>query len=210
MFVDNRQKIGFIMNIIVLVLELCAFITGSGALSITCFKFYTEDSNVFSLFACVTMLISYIRVMKDANKSIPKWVKVVKYMSVCCLCVTFIVVVFILAPFSGPGGYSKMLLKDAALFKHLLCPVFAFITYVFYEADKEMEGKYIKYALIPTISYAIITIALNLTRILHGPYPFLYVYEQPVFMSVFWAVIILFLAYCVAYLVHHAAKRVAH
>ena len=49
--------------------------------------------------------------------------------------------------------------------------------------------------MIPTIIYAAVMIVLNLLKVLRGPYPFLYVYEQPIYMSVIWAVAILALTY---------------
>ena len=42
-----------------------------------------------------------------------------------------------------------------------------------------------------TIVYAIPVLILNIAKLYVGPYPFLHVYEQPVYMSVFWILAIL-------------------
>ena len=52
--------------------------------------------------------------------------------------------------------------------------------------------------LLPTIGYAIIALILNFAKLLYGPYPFLHVYEQPVYMSFVWLVVILSMAYVLA------------
>lgn len=55
-------------------------------------------------------------------------------------------------------------------------------------------------ALIPTIIYAVITTSLNIAKVMYGPYPFLYVYEQSVGMSVFWCILIISIEYAIVWL----------
>lgn len=187
----TKKKIGFVLNIVVLLLEVAAFVTSGKDWGVNALKYYTEDSNYLSLFACLAMLIFTLRCMGKKEGEVPEAVYIVKYMSVCCLMVTFIVVMTVLWPMSGPDGYKRLLFWKCNLYKHLLCPVFAFISFVFFEADHKFKRKYVLYALMPTVAYAIVSITLNVLKLLHGPYPFLYVYEQPVYMSVVWTVVII-------------------
>jgi len=52
--------------------------------------------------------------------------------------------------------------------------------------------------LIPTIIYAIISIILNILKVMDGPYLFLHVYNQPIYASVLWIIGILGGAYLIA------------
>ena len=54
------------------------------------------------------------------------------------------------------------------------------------------------YAMLPTLLYGTITMLLNILRKLNGPYPFLHVYEQPVYMSIIWFIAIIGGSYLIA------------
>ena len=54
--------------------------------------------------------------------------------------------------------------------------------------------------MIPPVLYAAVIVTLNLTRTVRGPYPFLLVYEQPVWASLLWAGVILGTAWLIALL----------
>jgi hypothetical protein len=86
------------------------------------------------------------------------------------------------------------------LYYHLICPVAAIIVFIFFEEGLELNTKNAFLAMIPTITYAAIFLTLNIMKVLEGPYPFLYVYEQPFYMSVIWFVVILGGAYFIAWL----------
>lgn len=54
-------------------------------------------------------------------------------------------------------------------------------------------------SLTPTIIYAIISTSLNIAKMMHGPYSFLYVYEQPIWMSVMYVFLIIGIAYLIGW-----------
>jgi hypothetical protein len=169
------------------------------------FMFYTEDSNLFAMFVCAAMAVSTIISLKK-HKDIPKYIQILKYMATCCLAVTFIVVIFILAPMIGENGFKIMLLGNSMLYHHLICPILAIISFVFFEATPPMNYKHTILAMIPTVIYAIITITLNILKIMAGPYPFLMVYNQPICMSIIWFSVILIGAYAIALILRQAVK----
>lgn len=197
-----RWKMAVIMNTVILLLEICAIFFSGRQVNFMSLRYYTDSSNCFSLFACSLMLVANGKRMHNKDYHIPRIIRLIKYMSVCCLTVTFIVVITILAPFSGEDGYRKMLFEGAALFKHFLCPVLAFLTYIFFESDSDMKIRYMYYALVPTMIYGGFAIYYNYKRVIHGPYPFLYVYEQPLYATVSWGVVILFIALFVSWFIH--------
>ena len=64
--------------------------------------------------------------------------------------------------------------------------------------------------MLPTLIYALILMALNLMRVVEGPYPFLRVYEQPVYMSIIWVIVILGSAYGIAFLLASLLNRLTN
>ena len=81
---------------------------------------------------------------------------------------------------------------------HLLCPVLGLLAFLFAEDHSQLRLRHTLYAMIPTVLYAAVIVTLNLTRTVRGPYPFLLVYEQPVWASLLWAALILGTAWLIA------------
>ena len=171
------------------------------------FQYYTELSNVFGGVTSLLLLLSLLKKGKGKASSgssslLPK----LRFLSTCCLCLTFIVVLTILAPEEGGiEGYRHMFLEDTRLFTHLLTPVCSFISYCFLEKEKPSFKFYI--ALYPTLLYAVVLMVLNYMRVLEGPYFFLHVYEQSLLMSVFWTVAVLAIDLLIAFLVYKIKKK---
>lgn len=165
------------------------------------FQFYTEDSNLFAMIVAGIYSIFIIINLKNNTNTLPAWLKSIKYMSVGCLTVTFVVVIFVLAPMAGDNGYRLMLFSNSMLYHHFLCPIVAFLSFAIFESTTPLKKIYTIYTLIPTFLYASIAIILNVTRVLTGPYPFLRVYEQPIYMSILWCIIILGTAFILAIII---------
>ena len=216
-------KTAVIMNLAVAVMALIGTYFGSvdetlGGFGI--FRFYTTDSNLLGAFGCTALAVCYIRQLRT-GKAVPKWVVIVKYCAVCCLTVTFLVTVFILTPFFviDPSVYGieepmtvmqaigAMLFSPCTVFHHLLCPIFAFVSLILFDRLPYKPSKCLLFALIPTAVYAAISITLNILKVWHGPYPFLLVYEQPVWMSFVWFIIVFGGAALISWLVARLAKH---
>lgn len=152
--------------------------------------FYTEFSNFFAM---ITGTIVYIYQLKDfrENKPMPYWVKLLKYFSTCCLALTFFVVLFILAPGSGKGGFYTMFISGSSLYFHFLNPILAMVSLIFFEREQTLKKNSPELALIPTFLYAIVMYPLIVVEKVTPPYPFLDVYAQPLFMTFIWFLILL-------------------
>lgn len=59
-------------------------------------------------------------------------------------------------------------------------------SFLFFEPGERLEKKDLKYGIIPTVIYGITVLMLNILKIKSGPYPFFYVYHQPVIVSILW------------------------
>ena len=189
-----KRKISLIMNILIVILELIGFVLlfkNQGGIA---FQYYTEDSNIL-LF--ITSLIFTIHLF--TNKKIPRWLSMLKYISTIGVTLTFLVVIFILAPMMN-FNYSKMLLDGALLYQHLLCPVLSIITFLFFDELGSYSKKDNITSLSLTVLYSIILVSLNILELVKGPYPFLMVRNQSVLMSMIWLIVLGIMVYGIAFI----------
>lgn len=171
----------------------------------TILKYYTQLSNLFGALACLLIAGFEIQSLRIGKDRTPLWAYGIQFSAVCCLMVTFLVVLFVLAPDAGKNGYRTMLTEGDMLYHHLLCPILILVVFVALERPA-LPLRAAALAVIPTLIYGIVTLVLNLARRLDGPYPFLRVYRQPVPMSVFWFVAIIGGNYLIALAVRAIAK----
>lgn len=161
--------------------------------------YYTVDSNILMVGCCFLDIIYQVRELQGQKNLI--WIKDIKYTGVCCMTITFCIVFFVLAPMGGLEGYLRIFFEGALKYQHFLCPILAVVSFLFIDRFQiTLKRGMVYVALIPTIIYAVITTSLNIARVMHGPYPFLYVYEQSVGMSVFWCVLIIGIEYLIVWL----------
>ena len=106
------------------------------------------------------------------------------------LLVTFSVVVFVLTPYYSKYIIIWIFFLGSKLFYHTLCSIIIFISFMFFESHNIKGLKDNIRAIYFTIIYAIVFITLNILKVYEGPYPFLMVYKQPVYMSITWFIII--------------------
>ncbi len=187
-----KKKILVLTNIAILVLEMIGLFYGIKNRGISLFLYYTQISNIFALVTTALLLVYVIQ------GKYPAFLSALRYMSATTLAITFIVVLFVLGPMAaipgGPGFFS-MYLGGSLPYHHFFCPILVFLSFVFLEPSPEFSRKNCAIAVIPTVIYAIVLIILNLTRVTVGPYPFLRVYDQPVYVSLIFGIVILSAAY---------------
>lgn len=199
-----KRKISLLLNILIIIFELIGFIItikNNGRIGI---EYYTEDSNILML---ITSLIFVLYLL--LNKKIPYYIKLLKYTSTICLTVTFLVVVLILAPMYS-FNYNYLLFSNELLYHHLLCPILSVITFIYFDNFDKYNIKDNILATSATLIYGIILIILNLIKIVDGPYPFLKIYKQPLFLTFIWVILILSISYIVAYILRKKVLRYKH
>ena len=194
----TRQKKYLFINILILIMEIIGttycFIDGG----IASLRYYTVLSNILCAVICLVYIIKMLGNNNIDNFIVSKWMKTLRLVVVICLLVTFIVVITVLIPTNGIGSLRGYLFERANLFHHLLCPLMMAVTYLVFEKNIKLGRKEELFAVVPTVLYALVTIILNVIRVMEGPYPFLYVYEQSLFASAMWIVVIVGGAYGVA------------
>ena len=169
-----------VLNLLIIILEIVGLMTVYVLYHQLGIVFYTVLSNILLLISS-SLLVGFI----THKKKIPEWLSILKYTSTICATITFLVVILVLAPMYG-FNYKHMLFEHELLYLHFLCPVLSIITFVFYDKidiDRVFMGA------IATLTYIAVLLPLNLLRIVDGPYPFLRVYNQSIFMSFVWFIV---------------------
>ena len=139
-----------------------------------------------------------------------KIIELIKYSATLSVTLTFLMVLLVLMPL-GDFNYQFYLIDDGAFFRHILCPLLAIISFLFFEnTSLENSLKNNLRAVYFTIIYTVIMAILNILRIIVGPYPFLEVYNQSVLMSVIWIIVILGLDLVLARILLYVKNRISY
>ena len=167
-------------------LEICGLVAAYFHLGWEMFRYYTVDSNLLLLISALMWLIGEGRFLRDGVR-IPTALKVFKYMATCTTTLTFMVVLTVLAPMEE--SYWYFFVSGEMLYLHTLCPLLALVSFLLWESH-DLRLIHTLMALVPTLLYAVVAVVLNVLRIWEGPYAFLLVYVQPLWLSLVWAAVI--------------------
>ena len=202
----NQLKKAGILNLILCILELIGMIVALVNNGLPIMVYFTQESNLLCMIA--SGIYAWYALVKKPE-SMPKWVSLFKYITTCLLMVTFIVVIFVFVPMCIPdvGMMINIVFVGASFFHHFVCPILAFIIYVFIEHDMVPGRREVLFAAAPVLVYAIVTGLLNVLRVMEGPYPFLLVHKQPVAISVMWFIVIVGGGYLLALLLRYIKKK---
>ena len=205
---DNRLVAALCANALIVLFELVALVLSLVDQGLASFQFYTQDSNYLAMAASLCFCLYGVKQLRGEGE-MPQWVRSFRYVTVSCLMVTFFVVILVLMPMMGENALS-MLYGGSMLYQHTLCPILAAVSFFAFEPVERLSKGEILKALIPTLAYALVTIILNLCRVIEGPYPFLMVYAQPWYASVMWCIVILGIAGLLAFgvfMLHNCAAK---
>lgn len=188
----NKRKIGILLNLLLIILEIIGLIISQIEGGLSVIKYYTEESNILCLISSVIVLFYLIK-----NKKFTKEISVFRFMTVVSLSITFLVVVFVLAPMYD-FNYYWLLYRNSSLYLHLLCPIISVISFLFFENHNLKHKRDKLRGIYFTILYAIVTTILNLLDLLEGPYPFLMVKKNGALISIVWLVIMMGSSYLIS------------
>ena len=193
-YITMKKKAIIILNLIIILLELNSLSFDYG---LTSLFYYTELSNLLAL------ITSIILVITSFKKKLPNYVKVLRYISTVNLTITFLVVLFVLAP---KGNLYNMFILDNMFEHHLLCPLLSLFSFMFLE-DYKLKLNNIKYPVIITTIYGFILILLNIFKVIDGPYPFLRVYNQTLLVSITYFIVMTLGCLLISYLIILPKKK---
>ncbi len=206
----KTAQTAFILNVAIVALEAVGFaITFARPDGADYLKYYTQESNLLLLAACFVAAMFQWPAFRH-GRDIPAWVRLLKYVATCCIAVTLAVVIFVLSPSEVPArgcaGYFDTLWGGTNFYFHFVCPILGIVNFIFFEKNSDFRPTVALLALLPTVLYAAIAMGLNIARLTVGPYFFLHVYEQPIYMSLIWCVVVLGGAYALAYALYRANR----
>ena len=178
------------------------------------FVFYTQCSNALAMVAGACTLVQLIR-----NASISPGVRRLKFVSCCTQMITFLVVLLVLTPMlnhAGQDGWKQMFWDSCRMVTHLIGPVLTVASWLLVEGraalcvqDPVPSNADVRISLVPTLAYGLVAYTCNFLRLWDGPYPFLRVWNQPIWLSALWFVVLLAGAWGIARILQAAARRVA-
>ena len=210
---ENRKRltIALVLNLLISLFELYAvfmnFIVGKTHFDFVQLQFYTHLSNIFILISSLAATMEITKELCGAVKRTHMAVRILNYMAVCSLTLTLLVVVCVLAPMEGKEGAKFLLFGRTNIFEHIICPVLAFVTFVFFGDFCDIGSRGAVIAVVPTLVYAVVMALLNALGVVDGPYPFLRVQEQGILPSVGWFMIIIGAALGIAELLLWLTRR---
>ena len=173
-----KKRLDIIIHLLIIILEILGFIRAirhEGRLAI---EFYTDLSNLMALITSILYLVFYKKENKIVNS--------LYFITATMLTITLLVVIFVLGPMYK-FDYKWLLLQGSHLIMHFICPVLFILVYLFHK--KRNDNKYLP--VFVTVIYGVVLIILNLLKVVDGPYPFLKVYNQSIFMSILWGIILI-------------------
>ncbi|XME04117.1 hypothetical protein QYZ88_008065 [Lachnospiraceae bacterium C1.1] len=170
------------VNIIIVILELLAFIHDLYAFQAGLFRWYTIDSNLLQLFVSVLVVIYCFK-----GTTLPDFVTILHFISAVGLTVTFLIAAFVLAP---EGGVTYYFIQDVAPINHLIGPALSIISLLFLEKAEKLPIRIILYPTYATLFYGLVCLVLNALRIMDGPYFFLKIYSEKAGTIILWFMII--------------------
>lgn len=211
----------FVLNTLLFLLGIVGLVVSIFTMGASMFCYYTQLSNIFCMFTALLFIIESVKAENKASEyealrnvtalgavELPHYLTVLRYMATSMVTVTFLIAVTVLAPMYDNivEGYMQMLFVGANFFYHVACPLLSIVSFCFFEKNERLRFVQTFQAILPTMLYAAVTIILNILRLLHGPYPFLYVYEQTPLASAIWCAAIIFIAWILAifnWLIHN-------
>lgn len=155
------------------------------------FLYYSDNAGMFALSSSIIYVIIVL-----AKKEPNFLCLALRYVSTACLVLT-LVGTFYVATTTGEN-YLDSFIKGSHLFNNLLCPIVSFVSFTLFEGDRRLnKKKTIWYALIPTVIYGIIMLVCNVSNTFTGPYSFMMINDNPVYVTVVVFIVTIILNYVI-------------
>ena len=218
----QKLKISLILNIVIVIMTIFAFITmftdfkfmpGTettiASSKVGRLRFFTIDSNLLMGIAALIFLIQEIKLLKGKIKEIDRKYYIFNLMSTSAVALTFMVVLVYLGQIAPNGLYSMYI--DKNLFFHGLIPLVAIINFIFFTNTDKLKFKDTYYGLIPMILYSIYYITNVVIHVdnfkVSEKYDWYY-FVQGNILKVFFVVPLIFLvSYGLSYILWYLNKR---
>lgn len=219
---SKNQKISLIFNCIIFVLSFLGIIfiftdfkfmnvpDVIDAPGIESLKFFTVQSNILVGIVALIIFIYLILLNSGKIKSIPKVLYILKFIACVAVGLTFLTVLFYLAPFN-PSGFF-ILFANTNLLYHFIIPVLSLVSFIFFE-KVDMNFKCTFLAVLPMILYGIFYIINLIVHMENGAVSMDYDWygfaQNGVIGIIISPIVMLAFTYLIAYLTWFCNKKCA-
>lgn len=134
---------------------------------------YTLNSNFFlAISTLIFVIVSIVCMVKE--KELPQWVMQLKLAATTCISVTLFTVIFFLAPLWNITNDNVIAYQNFNLFFHLLAPIVAILSFIFFDTDTKIKWRWTWCAILPTLIYGLsyLTLVLSTSDITYDIYNF--------------------------------------
>lgn len=171
LFNISRILVDSLIVIFVLASTLMMAFKGQGTLAskgVEMFKYYTVDSNILMGIVALIKIYFDIEITLGKIQKVPLWTHLLYFVGVVALSVTFLTVVFFLAPMEIVHGGSYFdSFKYANTFMHLLTPILSVLGFLLFERNRKMN---ICWSLLPVSSVFIYAIYYLIQLFIHDSF----------------------------------------
>lgn len=209
-----KQITAICVQLAVVIMEIIAISVSGQRQGTRMFIYFTELSNIFGGLVCLAYACFLIAQLKS-GKAIPEYMKILRFVSAGALALTFFTVIFVLAPIAGSKpdysmkeSYIAYLTYESMIVTHTLGPITVILSFLFLDDFAADNFKKVFFGIIPTVLYVIVSVTMNVLKIWVGPYPFLHVYEQPVWASIMWVFIMIGFSFLLCFCLWALKKQI--
>ncbi len=160
----KKTLIGAIINGLIFILVLSGWIlmllgVGQGqlaSLGLGSLRYFTVLSNLYmGLIALILAIYGFLSFIKKKNL-LPSWAMALSLSGVSSVSITFLVVVFFLAPLSAMNGGSYFdMFQGPNLILHLFSPLLSIVNYLFFLHQTALKKHFSFISVIPVLTYGI-------------------------------------------------------
>lgn len=161
----TKLIISVVLNFLIFILAMFSILSsilkgGDGNMDIytgvELFVYFTIDSNLICAVASIIYAIyNLILLIKKDYEKENKIIDLVKYITTTAVFLTFTTVILFL-----DFIYGVFVFLGNNLFLHLLCPIMAVVSYIFFDSKRILKLKEVALGLLPTVLYGIVYIIM--------------------------------------------------
>lgn len=138
----------------------------------TAFRYFTVDSNVLAALASAASVPVSLRALFAGEERMPRALLLFRFVGTAAVAVTFFTVLIFLGPIYG----YPMMYAGSNLFLHLLCPLFFFLSFLFFTGRGErLPLRLFWLGVLPVVLYGAVYLYCVLIR---GNWPDFYVFNS--------------------------------
>ena len=172
----KKMKVAFGLNVLIFMLELFAVIwmmsgKGGGILSgsrLSALKYFTVDSNILLGITAIIAAIDEKRVLDGKKSGVSTSTLIAKLVGTVGVTLTMIVTVFYLVPITAATYGVFALFTYSNFFLHLLNPILAIITFLFFEQTDSIAFRHTFTGIVPMLIYAVYYVSVALSHSSNG------------------------------------------